>query len=169
LLCFSQPRRSRKQDADRLSHCLLSRLAPRPGQTVILLADARHRVEGIPGLTDFLNSLRQRERSQCALSWHLLVCGHRINEVTTATLGTLPLARPPKSKRFPQFPADRRRRFPGSSAITPVVKAFRSPLPNSEVPWSSSRVSAPILFVDLVRFPLLEDRSLPAEARSRRR
>jgi hypothetical protein len=34
LLCFSQPRRSRKQDADRLSHCLMSRLAPRPGQTV---------------------------------------------------------------------------------------------------------------------------------------
>jgi len=32
------------------------------------------------------------------LSWHLLVCGHRINEVTTATLGPLPLVRPPKSK-----------------------------------------------------------------------
>jgi hypothetical protein len=31
---------------------LMSRLAPRPGQTVIPLADARHRVEGIPGLTD---------------------------------------------------------------------------------------------------------------------
>jgi hypothetical protein len=27
-----------------------------------------------------------------------LVCGHRINEVTTATLGPLPLVRPPKSK-----------------------------------------------------------------------
>jgi hypothetical protein len=25
----------------------------RPGQAVILLADARHRVEGLPGLTDF--------------------------------------------------------------------------------------------------------------------
>jgi len=98
LLCFSQPRRSRKQDADRLSHCLLSRLAPRPGQTVIPLADARIRVEGIPGLTDLRLSLRQRKRGQCALRWHLLVCGHRINEVTTATLGTLPLARPPKSK-----------------------------------------------------------------------
>ena len=34
LLCFSQPRRSRKLDADRLSHCLMSRLAPRPGQAV---------------------------------------------------------------------------------------------------------------------------------------
>ena len=56
LLCFSQPRRSRKRDADRLSHCLMSQLAPRPGQTVILLADARHRVEGIPGLTDLFNS-----------------------------------------------------------------------------------------------------------------
>jgi hypothetical protein len=29
----------------------VSRLAPRPGQTVILLADARHRVGGVPGLT----------------------------------------------------------------------------------------------------------------------
>ncbi len=34
LLCFSQPRRSCKQGADRLSHCLMSRLAPRPGQAV---------------------------------------------------------------------------------------------------------------------------------------
>jgi len=53
LLCFSQPRRSRKLDADGLSHCSMSPLTPQPGQTVILLADARHRVEGIPGLTDF--------------------------------------------------------------------------------------------------------------------
>jgi len=30
----------------------MSHLAPRPGQAVILLADARHRVEGIPGLTN---------------------------------------------------------------------------------------------------------------------
>jgi hypothetical protein len=30
----------------------MSRLAPRPGQAVILLADARHRVGGVPGLTD---------------------------------------------------------------------------------------------------------------------
>jgi len=51
LLCFSQPRRSRKLGADRLSRCSMSRLVPRPGQAVILLADARHRVEGIPGLT----------------------------------------------------------------------------------------------------------------------
>jgi hypothetical protein len=52
LLCFSQPRRSRKLDADRLSRCWMSRLAPRPRQAVILLADASYRVEGIPGLTD---------------------------------------------------------------------------------------------------------------------
>jgi hypothetical protein len=51
LLRFSQPRRSCKQDADRLSRCSMSRLVPRPGQAVIPLADARHRVEGIPGLT----------------------------------------------------------------------------------------------------------------------
>ena len=57
LLCFSQPRRSRKQDADRLSRCSMFRLAPRPGQAVILLADARHRVEGIPGLTELYFAL----------------------------------------------------------------------------------------------------------------
>jgi len=34
LLCFSQPRRSRRQDADRLSRCWMSRLAPRPGCAV---------------------------------------------------------------------------------------------------------------------------------------
>jgi hypothetical protein len=34
LLCFSQPRRSRKQVADGLSRCLVSRLAPRPRQAV---------------------------------------------------------------------------------------------------------------------------------------
>jgi hypothetical protein len=34
LLCFSQPRRSRKLDADRLSRCSMSHLAPRPGQAV---------------------------------------------------------------------------------------------------------------------------------------
>src|SRR6516225_3574061 len=93
LLCFSQPRRSRKLDADRLSRCSMSRLAPRPGQAVILLADARHRVEGIPGLTSrTLTRLRRRERARAesALSWHLLVCGHRIYEVTTATLDPLP-------------------------------------------------------------------------------
>ena len=102
LLRFSQPRRSCKQDADRLSRCSMSRLAPRPGQAVILLADARHRVEGIPGLTAnrLLTCLKRQERRrlQCAFRWHLLVCGHRIYEVTTATLGPLPLVRPPKSK-----------------------------------------------------------------------
>ena len=34
LLCFSQPRRSRKLDADGLSRCSMSHLAPRPGQAV---------------------------------------------------------------------------------------------------------------------------------------
>jgi hypothetical protein len=61
--------------------------------------------------------------------------------------------------RNPQLLADRRPRSAVSSVITPVVRAFRSPLPNSAVPWSSSRVSAPILSVDLVRSLLLEDRS----------
>jgi len=34
------------------------------------------------------------------MCWHLLVCSHRIYEVITATLGTLPLVQPPKSKPF---------------------------------------------------------------------
>jgi hypothetical protein len=63
LLRFSQPRRSRKQDADRLSRCSMSRLAPRPGQAVILLADARHRVGGIPGLTASNSPQAARARS----------------------------------------------------------------------------------------------------------
>ena len=106
LLCISQPRRSRKQAADGLSRCQVSRLVPRPGQAVILLADARHRVEGIPGLTSrALIRLRRRERAraECCLSWHLLVCGHRIYEVTTATLDPLPLVQPPKSKPFTPY------------------------------------------------------------------
>ena len=32
------------------------------------------------------------------MSWHLYVCGNRIYEVTTATLGPLPLDQLPKSK-----------------------------------------------------------------------
>jgi hypothetical protein len=32
-----------------------------------------------------------------------LVCGHRIYEVTTATLGPLPLVQPPKSKPFTPY------------------------------------------------------------------
>jgi len=35
----------------------MSRLVPRPGQAVIPLADARHRVEGIPGLTELYFAL----------------------------------------------------------------------------------------------------------------
>jgi hypothetical protein len=37
------------------------------------------------------------------LRWHLLVYGHRIYEVTTATLGPLPLVQPPKSKPFTPY------------------------------------------------------------------
>src|SRR6185437_10741804 len=70
----------------------------RAGQ-LILLADARRRAGGTPGLTHFLASGYQ------AASWTsvrvtsaLEFCGHGINEGTTATLGPLPLDRPPKSK-----------------------------------------------------------------------
>jgi len=42
--------------------------------------------------------LRRRGRTQCAWCWHLLVCGHRIYEVTTTTLGPLLLVRLPQSK-----------------------------------------------------------------------
>src|SRR6201999_3758153 len=45
---------------------------------------------------------------QCALSWHLLVCSCRISEVTTATLGPLPLVQPPKSKPFTPYGVVRR-------------------------------------------------------------
>ena len=39
------------------------------------------------------SSLRRRGRTRTASCWQLLVCCHRINEVTTATLDPLPLAR----------------------------------------------------------------------------
>src|ERR1700730_9114079 len=42
--------------------------------------------------------LRRRGRTQCAWCCHLLVCGHRIYEVTTTTLGPLLLVRLPQSK-----------------------------------------------------------------------
>jgi hypothetical protein len=70
-----------------------------------LLADARIRAEGAPGLTakpsDLLRQ-QERERSsegpwQCYLSWHLCLRSH-FYEVTSATLGSLLLKQPPKSK-----------------------------------------------------------------------
>jgi len=52
LLCFSQPRRSRRRVADGLSHCLFSRSAPWPDRSVEPSSDARSRAEGTPGLTE---------------------------------------------------------------------------------------------------------------------
>ena len=49
---FLSPGDHASKFADGLSRCEMSRLAPRPGQAVILLADAMHRVGGAPGLTD---------------------------------------------------------------------------------------------------------------------
>lgn len=95
LLCFSQPRRSRRRVADGLSHCLVSRSSPWPGQSVEPSSDARSQAEGTPGLTE-VTLLRQRGPGspgppQRACYWHLLFCGHRINEVMSAVLGPLHL------------------------------------------------------------------------------
>jgi hypothetical protein len=49
---FLSPGDHASKFADGLSRGQMFRLAPRPGQAVILLADARHRVGGVPGLTD---------------------------------------------------------------------------------------------------------------------
>ena len=77
LLCFSQPRRSRKQVADGLSRCSMSRLVPRPGQAVIPLADARHRVEGIPGLTELYFALSGKSEfsARCVGTYCFAVTG----------------------------------------------------------------------------------------------
>jgi hypothetical protein len=100
-LCFSQPRRSRKLDADRLSRCSMSRLAPRPGQAVILLADARHRVEGIPGLTDlyFALSGESEVSARCVGTYWFTVTG-------------LTRSQPQPSARFPWFNHRSRNRSP---------------------------------------------------------
>jgi len=59
----------------------------------ILLADARHRVGGIPGLTNLLlRGYLGRESEVSALNLGTYeVCGHSINEVMSAVLGSLPL------------------------------------------------------------------------------
>jgi hypothetical protein len=66
----------------------------------ILLADARHRVGGIPGLTSLLLcGYLGRESEASALNLGTYeVCGHSINEVMSAVLGSLPLDQPLKSK-----------------------------------------------------------------------
>ena len=66
----------------------------------ILLADARHRVGGIPGLTNLLLcGYLGRESEVSALNLGTYeVCGHSINEVMSAVLGSLPLDQPLKSK-----------------------------------------------------------------------
>jgi len=102
LLCFSQPRRSRKQVPDGLSHCSLSRLAPRPGQAVSPLADARLRVEGIPGLTDLCNSAlggKSKVTARCIGSYWFTVTG-------------LTRSQPQPSARFPWFDHQSRNRSP---------------------------------------------------------
>jgi len=101
LLCFSQPRRSRKLGADRLSRCSMSRLAPRPGQAVILLADARHRVEGIPGLTDpyFALSGKSEVSARCVGTYWFAVTGFARSQ-------------PQPSARFPWFNHRSRNRSP---------------------------------------------------------
>ena len=74
-----------------------------------LLADARHRAGGAPGLTVFLQS-RLGSESEGGLggrdsALRIGTCGLRthFDEVTSAILGSLLLDRPPKSK--PVIPA----------------------------------------------------------------
>jgi len=126
LLCFSQPRRSRKQDADRLSRCLMSRLAPRPGQAVIPLADARHRVEGIPGLTDLYSALSGESEfsARCVGTYWFAVTGFTRSQ-------------PQPSARFPWFNHRSRNRSPpielsgehGASAVLDRTRITRSSQP----------------------------------------
>ena len=101
LLRFSQPRRSCKQDADRLSRCSMSRLVPRPGQAVIPLADARHRVEGIPGLTELYFALSGKSEfsARCVGTYWFAVTGFTRSQ-------------PQPSARFPWFNHRSRNRSP---------------------------------------------------------
>ena len=65
----------------------------------ILLADARHRAGGIPGLTTSNSRLLGREGEVSALNLGTCKgCGHSVNEVMSAVLGSLPLDHPLKSK-----------------------------------------------------------------------
>ena len=98
LRCFSQPRRSCRLAADGLSRCWCPAQPRDRAERWILLADARHRAGGVPGLTTLLTRVRPRVRGYAALHWHLLSCGHRIYEVMSAVLGPLPLDQLPKSK-----------------------------------------------------------------------
>ena len=101
LLRFSQPRRSCKQVADRLSRCSMSRLVPRPGQAVIPLADARHRVEGIPGLTELYFALSGKSEfsARCVGTYWFAVTGFTRSQ-------------PQPSARFPWFNHRSRNRSP---------------------------------------------------------
>jgi len=66
---------------------------------VILLADARHRAGGSPGLTTSNSRLLGREGEVSALCiGTYFFCGHSVNEVMSAVLGPLLLDQPPKSK-----------------------------------------------------------------------
>ena len=102
-LCFSRPRQSRRQAADGPSRCWFFLVPPRPGHQVEPPSDARSRVGGDPGLTDFMLLLaaRQRERSQRGLNWRLLVSR---SWLTRSSLGS--------SARFPCLDDRSRNRSP---------------------------------------------------------
>ena len=70
----------------------LSLLTPRPGGQVESPHDARSRAGDAPGLTESLLAQAARANSDCFLL-AVIFRGHRINEVATAALGPLPLAR----------------------------------------------------------------------------
>ena len=83
-----------------------------------LLADARHRAEGTPGLTDFGLLLRQQERSQRDWNRRLLICWARF-----------PRSSQRSSARFPWLDIQSRNRSPPMQLSTPIL---RHPSPPSE-------------------------------------
>jgi hypothetical protein len=93
----TRPRRLHEHIVDRPSHENVP-LGPRGLiRAVSHLADAGPRADDELRPTES-QSLRQRERTQCAWNWHLNLRECRINEVTDTTLDPLPLERLPKSK-----------------------------------------------------------------------
>ena len=76
-----------------------------------LLADARHRAEGTPGLTDFGLLLRQQERSQRDWNRRLLVCW-----------AWFPRSSQRSSARFPWLDIQSRNRSPPMQFSSPILR-----------------------------------------------
>ena len=76
-----------------------------------LLADARHRAEGTPGLTDFGLLLRQQERSQRDWNRRLLVCW-----------AWFPRSSQRSSARFPWLDIQSRNRSPPYAVVGSILR-----------------------------------------------